>query len=148
ITSGTNIRVNNTSIYNTYGTKPMAAVDIEPNENSVIVSDIVLDNIKTFNSGFSGLTIALSHLRHTKHKSSNITVKNHYDRGSVHAIRVGPVSTPRASGTIQILNADWGANSKTPFVFSDITKTLLKVNIENASLDNNLVDKKLIDGNV
>lgn len=148
ITSGKNIRLISVSVYNTFGTNPMAAIDIEPNKNSVMLSGIILDNIKTINSGFSGLTIALSHLRFTKYNVSNITIKNHYDRGSVHALRIGPVSAPKAGGNIQIEGANWGNNSNSAFIFSDITKTSLKVNVKNSYLNNVFISNEIAEKNV
>src|SRR5690606_17912524 len=96
------IKISNFSIYNTFGTLPMAGIDVEPNKESVIVNNIVLDNIRTFNSGEEGILLYLSNLRNTKYKESNIFISNHKDYGSNIGFRIGPVSSTLANGVINL----------------------------------------------
>lgn len=51
VISGLNVVIENCNFYNTNGTKPMAAIDIEPNSKDDIVNNIVIKRILSRNNG-------------------------------------------------------------------------------------------------
>jgi len=58
IISGSNVYIKNTYITNVFGTLPMAAIDIEPNNTISKISNVNINNIKVFNC-LVGLQVTL-----------------------------------------------------------------------------------------
>lgn len=135
ITSGNVIKIRDFFIYNTYGTLPMAGIDVEPNQESIIVNNIILDNIRTFNSGGEGVLLYLSNLRAIRNKESNILINNHKDYGSKIGFRIGPVSTNQAIGRIRVSNSSYNKNKDYSISLGDFSKTSLSLEVENLYID-------------
>src|SRR5699024_6198447 len=134
VTSGKNIKIENVSIYNIYGTNPMEGIDIEPNKNSVALTNIELINIKTYNAGFVGIAIALDNLRYLDEPNTKIDVIGHVDRNSKYGFRVGYLRN--ANGVVNVLNSKWLKNKNGPLYFSNIYVSSLQVNFKNNYMDN------------
>lgn len=62
IISSENLNVDNILVSNTFGTAPMAGIDIEPNHNTDVISKLTFNNIKTFNNKTFGMLFALNNL--------------------------------------------------------------------------------------
>jgi len=60
VISASNLYIENLLITNTFGTLPMAGIDIEPNDASSKINNINLTNVKVFNS-FTGFQITLNY---------------------------------------------------------------------------------------
>ena len=78
---------NNDYIANTDGTAPEAGVDIEPNEATEVLKNIVFNNLKTYNNGGAGIDIHLSQQTNDT-PNINIVVNNYYDEGSGVGIQI------------------------------------------------------------
>lgn len=78
---------NNDYIANTNGTNPQAAVDIEPNEPTEIIKNIVFNNLKTYNNTGASFDIHLSQQTNDT-PEINIVVNNLYDEESGIGIQV------------------------------------------------------------
>ena len=71
----------NDKFINTNGTSPKSGIDIEPNNNTDYIKNVVIENLYTENNGGCGVQIYLSQLDNT---SDNVSIKviNHQDKGS------------------------------------------------------------------
>lgn len=105
IVSVDTLNAKNIKATNTKGAKPSSGIDIEPNNGSVILKNIHLDQIQTMNNAGAGIQIGLS--RYSNRKDSvGITIQNHTDIGSQYGLLVGAIhKTP--SGIIDIKSIDY-----------------------------------------
>ena len=87
IISANGFSSNNDYICNTNGTAPQSGVDIEPNEASEILKNIVFNNLKTYNNTGAGFEIHLG-TQTADTPNINIVLNNHYDEGSSIGIQV------------------------------------------------------------
>ena len=78
----------NDKFINTNGTAPESGIDIEPNVNTNIVKNVVLENLYTANNTGDGIDIWLNKLDSTSDPVS-ITILNHHDVGSGKGQRIG-----------------------------------------------------------
>jgi len=88
IISGNNILIDNAIVSNTYGTNPMAGIDVEPNNNNDFLKNITLKNIYTFNNKNSGIILSLKGLVGKEKRSVDISIKNHTDIKSKYALNI------------------------------------------------------------
>lgn len=95
----------NISASNTSGTKPASGIDIEPNDGSMLVKNIQLENIITSGNEGSGIQIGLSRYSHPSRPVS-ISIKNHKDIGSQYGLLIGSVN-PNPSGFISMSALDY-----------------------------------------
>jgi len=145
IVSGRNIIVDGVLISNTYGTKPMSGIDIEPNNNSAEVSDIYLKNIKTVNNFNEGILLYLVNLNDLYKKESNITVINHSDSDSGIGFRISSMKKGLAKANINVSNSNWSSNAKYPFKWGDLNKVNFKVISTNNKADGIHINRKSLE---
>lgn len=118
ITDGKNIQILNPKISNTYGTSPMAAIDIEPNNSNATIDNIVINNpVSVDNKGF-GILIALGELPAKESKTVRIKIKNHIDNNSKIAFCLADFrgdyhNKTQLAGLIEINNPKWFGNAQT-----------------------------------
>jgi hypothetical protein len=79
IISGKNISVENVLISNSYGTLPMAGLDIEPNGNEDVLENIIIKNLITFNNAEIGVGIVLINLIGKRSRNVSMQINNHSD---------------------------------------------------------------------
>lgn len=144
IVSGRDIVVENFSATNTYGAKPMAGIDIEPNGNSVEVSNIALRNIYTANNYNEGILLYLVNLNHMYKKKTSISIDDHLDEGSAIGVRVSSMNKGNAHGDIEIKNSKWLNNAKYPLKWGDLEKVNIKVLSSSNKADGKNIDKSTI----
>ncbi|MGB3065748.1 hypothetical protein [Sphingobacterium thalpophilum] len=145
IVSGRNIVVDGILISNTYGTKPMSGIDIEPNSNSAEVSDIYLKNIRTVNNFNEGILLYLVNLNDLYKKESNITVINHTDSDSGIGFRISSMKKGLAKANINVSNSNWSSNAKYPFKWGDINKVNFRVTSTNNKADGVPINRKSLE---
>jgi hypothetical protein len=118
ITDGKNIQILNPRISNTIGTSPMAGIDIEPNNNSATIDNIIINNPVTFNNHGFGILIALGQLPAKESKIVRIEINKHFDNSSNIAFCIGEYrgeykdKTP-LDGYIKVNNPKWFNNKQT-----------------------------------
>ncbi|WP_423146069.1 right-handed parallel beta-helix repeat-containing protein [Rubrolithibacter danxiaensis] len=118
--SGENIKILSPIIKDTDRTNPMAGIDVEPNGPSDELKNILIDNPKTYRSGWSGIQ-AVVYKFYTgtlkQSKKISITVNNHIDEGS--KIQGAWLATDKGavvargatvSGNITFKNPSWKKN--------------------------------------
>lgn len=111
IASAKNLKLVKPVISNTYGTSPMAAIDIEPSSHNYILENVVLESPVTFHSRY-GIILALSHLSGKNSKPVDITINNHHDFKSGVSFRVARFrdvykQNPPLKGQIRVNNPTW-----------------------------------------
>ncbi|HKG05090.1 MAG TPA: right-handed parallel beta-helix repeat-containing protein [Pedobacter sp.] len=89
ITGGKNILIQNLISTNTYGTLPMAGIDIEPNNSRVILDSITIVNYQSYNNFRSGLQIGLSRLPNPGARTLSVIAEHMDIDGSDIGILVG-----------------------------------------------------------
>lgn len=111
IISGRNITIDDLLISNTNGRRPGSGIDIEPNNRSNILENIVLKDIKTFNNQNEGILLVLTRIGNdTFSKKISVYIKNHVDIHSNYAMRFGSgfrKSDLGLSGIIRVENSRW-----------------------------------------
>ncbi|ENY5813887.1 right-handed parallel beta-helix repeat-containing protein, partial [Acinetobacter baumannii] len=85
IISVNKLLASNITATNTSGAMPASGIDIEPNNGSMILKNIVLKNIKTSGNQGSGIQIGLSRYDNST-KPLSITIENHQDANSGHGL--------------------------------------------------------------
>lgn len=118
ITNGKNIKILNSTISNTNGTSPMAAIDIEPNNDKSTIEQILISNVTTLNNGNYGILIALGALPAIESKSATIKIDNHIDKNSKNAFYLAGFRGDHKNkksliGSIEVNNPKWYNNKKT-----------------------------------
>ncbi|REG98245.1 right-handed parallel beta-helix repeat-containing protein [Flavobacterium aquicola] len=146
ITCGRNINVSDVLISNTIGTAPMAAVDIEPNNNKDYMEKIVLENIITFNNRF-GIQLVLKKMVGIRKKNVDVVINKHYDFGSKIGFRVAAFKNtyennfPKLDGNVLVNDCIWENNTEKPIVIQKNQKYSCLVNFEKGKVvdkNNNL----------
>ena len=111
IISGVNISIISSLITNTNGTPPMSGIDIEPNSNKELLTDINIINTITYNNFNEGILIALRALKGRQNRNININITDHVDESSKFAmgfaIRSNNNNIENLAGTIRINNSIW-----------------------------------------
>ncbi|MFZ4262396.1 right-handed parallel beta-helix repeat-containing protein [Sphingobacterium sp. HJSM2_6] len=142
IVYGSDIIVNNLLASNTFGTSPMAGIDIEPDNNTQVVNNITLNYPVTFNNGNRGILLALMNLPGPSKREVIINVNNHTDYFSKMGMAYYPGKNQKKwgnfSGRILINNPNWKNSLNTPFF---IPNTELSNNLEILLNTNNGVDR-------
>ncbi|BFM93079.1 TPA: right-handed parallel beta-helix repeat-containing protein [Acinetobacter baumannii] len=100
IISVNKLLASNITATNTSGAMPASGIDIEPNNGSMILKNIVLKNIKTSGNQGSGIQIGLSRYDNST-KPLSITIENHQDANSGHGLLLGAINK-KAIGTMSI----------------------------------------------
>ena len=110
VISGQNISIIRPKLTNTNGTAPQAGIDVEPNDPTDVLQNIVITDAVTSGNLGSGISLSLGALVGTTTPIS-ITVNNHQDNGSNIGLDVsgGLGAIP---GKVEINNSTW-TNSKT-----------------------------------
>lgn len=100
IISVSKLMASNITVANTNGSRPASGIDIEPNNGSMILKNIILRNINTSRNQGSGIQIGLSRYDNSTNPIS-ITVENHQDLNSEHGLLIGAINK-KAVGTVNI----------------------------------------------
>lgn len=99
----------------TNGTKPMAGIDIEPNNKNQQVKNVTINNPRTQENGGPGIMIDVGNLMGGGEKKVNIIVNNHIDTksntGSKTSSRIRDASGSSITGEIVFINPQWINNS-------------------------------------
>lgn len=113
-------------ISNTNGTRPMAGIDIEPNDNTDVLKNINIDSPVTFNS-YMGISVELIGIPGVSDKNVGITINGHLDEQSYFPFGVGmfPKSkdASNVSGNIKIVNPIWKDNKKPLYYAGEFNHT-------------------------
>jgi len=88
IVSVKGIKVINAKFTNTGGTSPAAGIDIEPNDNTHFIEDVVIDNAHTEGNAGNGIVVALNKLSGATDKHVTITINDHYSLNDLNAIEI------------------------------------------------------------
>jgi hypothetical protein len=131
IISGKNINISNIYISNTYGTLPMAGIDIEPNENGNTLERINLNKITTFNNGDAGIAVILLNMIGKRQHVVDVNIDSHKDTYSKYALIMGgsktgykyPDDIKPLGGAVNIRNSQWNDNSGKVSIAADFTYT-------------------------
>ncbi|MET3879425.1 right-handed parallel beta-helix repeat-containing protein [Chitinophaga sp. OAE865] len=144
-------------VSNTNGTPPMSGIDVEPNDSSALVDNILMDHPVTFNNGKYGIVIGLDRLPSTSARGVNISINNHLDDGSATAFWLGgskdvyKKGTLPLRGSIQVTDPVW-KNNATPFKgyktydFAPVSK-FTNITVEKKGSRNEVQKIKLQHGN-
>jgi hypothetical protein len=113
VASATNVLIKHPLVSNSNGTEPMAAIDLEPNENNDDLNNITIDKPITFNSK-RGVMIVLLGLLGKKSHEVNININNHVDDQSQTALHYSGYQAlyngNPIGGVIRINNSTWKNN--------------------------------------
>ena len=126
INKGRNIYFHgDTRVTNTNGTSPEAGLDIEPNNNSGELSNIIFDNLVTKNNIGPGMTLNTGDFPSGGiDKNFLITIHRHEDNGSVYGLNIEKMAgsaTEKISGSV-VFGEQTYSNSKSCGVyFNDYT---------------------------
>lgn len=136
IVYGSNITITNLLASNTNGTAPMAGLDIEPDNNSQVVDNIVINNAITYNNANRGILIALMNLPGNSKRQVNININSHIDYYSKNGLAFYPGSMNKKwenlMGNIVINNSDWSKSTVNPiFIPEGKNFNNIKVDIRN-----------------
>jgi len=131
IISGKNINISNINISNTYGTLPMAGIDIEPNENGNTLEKINLNKITTFNNGDAGIAVILLNMIGKRQHVVDVNIDSHKDTYSKYALIMGgsktgykyPDDIKPLDGAVNIINSQWNDNSGKVSIAADFRYT-------------------------
>lgn len=131
IISGKNINISNIYISNTYGTLPMAGIDIEPNENGNTLERINLNKITTFNNGDAGIAVILLNMIGKRQHVVDVNIDSHKDTYSKYALIMGgsktgykyPDDIKPLGGAVNIRNSQWNDNSGKVSIAADFRYT-------------------------
>lgn len=125
ITSVNKLLANNIKATNTKGVKPASGIDIEPNNGSMVLKNIVLKNIKTLGNQGSGIQIGLSKYDSST-KPVSITIENHQDSNSEHGLLLGAINK-KTVGAVSI------QSTASKNCFNSWSNNSVKVNIVGAT---------------
>jgi len=132
----------NPLISNTNGTRPMAGIDFEPNNNLENLQKITVTNPITFNNSLRGILFALNNIYGVNEKNIDVVIKNHLDDGSAYAMGFALTKLKSeaiakktqngiVSGNIKIDNPTWKNNSTEPVQFYDLFENNIQVDLTN-----------------
>ena len=139
IIAAENLQVNNLVVTNTNGTNPMAGIDIEPDENQDIISNLNFKNIVSFNNTVHGFLIVTSNLDgNLPHEKLNISINDfasyYGEIGMSFKLQHNIKAKNVPKGDILINNPKFYKNSRTNFLSYDGNEdNFLKVKIVNSS---------------
>lgn len=147
ITSVNNLEINSVFISNTFGTLPMAGIQIEPSLSEEVIKEVSIGNIYTYNNSIGmGVNLQSFSIANGFPKEVDINIQNHIDEGANYSfgtsinddkLFVNPI------GKITVTNAVW-KNPKIDFYWRNSSKYDVKINFEgNKKYKNN----KLINPN-
>jgi len=123
------LRMTNILVSNTFGTNPMAGIDVEPNNNQDIINNLYLKNVYTINNYNVGIKIQLGNLLGAdKEKNINIDILDHYSFGSAFSCFFARVEEKEdmsrskirpLNGHILIQSPTWSDFRKKPITVSE-----------------------------
>lgn len=120
--SGDSILLKDVVATNTNGTLPMAGIDIEPNNNTDHVRDIIIENPKTYNN-YRGILVSLYNLSGINQKHTNIQIISPFDDSSERGIDLYVTKKRQndssVSGTITITNPIWINQKENPIFYNN-----------------------------
>lgn len=88
IVDGESIKIQNIVLANTNGTLPMAGIDLEPNKNEDKLTNILLQNVISYNNMKDGYLVYLGSFLGNKEKEININLENCKNYFSENAISI------------------------------------------------------------
>ena len=124
---------NNDYIQNTNGTFPQSGVDIEPNESSEVLKNIVFNNLKTYNNSGAGVEIHLGQ-QTSESDSINIILNNCYDEESTNGLTI--YKNQYTSGNITINDSYLLNNKSNGINLRQCYNSDLKIKINNPTIIN------------
>jgi len=150
IISGEDINIDYVKISNTNGTAPASGIDIEPNNTSNKVKNIILSNIITYNNQRDGIVLDFTNLVHDGGINEvKVTINNHIDIGSNYGLflagfrKLNKGSRP-LEGEIVIKNVNWiGSRSNNALRIGKGSEYFPDVIFENVIIENLKQDNKI-----
>ena len=155
--AGKNIFVDNIIAKNTVGALPEFGVDFEPNFNTDLLQNIVVNSVYTENNAKGGIVFAIGKLRNSL-TTTSVTVNNIYslNDGQSGALRVAyneKEDTTQLLGSINVRNVVIENPKGRGVDFYNYSSKSVKVNLENCKVinvgsDNNLTNIEDLSGYV
>jgi len=144
IVSVDGLTINHTLVANTNGTDPQAGIDFEPNGNSDVLNNIIINNPTTYNNAKMGVAFSIWAMRGKIDKDANIIIKNHVDDGSDNAFFYYGFRDTKDSnsmnGHIKVLNPKW-KNNRRSFVRMGHSEKGPNIEFNNVSISKNKSDQ-------
>lgn len=150
IASGKNINITNTLVSNSNGHMPMSGIDIEPNTNSDVLTNILLDNVITYNNAYHGLVISPGNLKGKNANNLSIKIQGHTDEYSKIGFGLAlqrfhkPINGVPLKGNIKIINSTW-KNNQQGFKDYGYTDKKIKVSYKNIQIFKDINGKEVLD---
>lgn len=133
ITSANNLEINSVFISNTFGTLPMAGIQIEPSLSEEVIKEVSIKNIYTYNNSIGiGINLQSFSIAKGLSKKVDIKIQNYSDEESNYSfgtsinddcLLINPI------GKITVTNAVW-KNPRNDFYWRNSSKYDVKVNFE------------------
>lgn len=101
-------------ISNTHGTPPMSGIDIEPNDNTDQINNIIIKDPITFNNKY-GILVVLMNLPGHDDKTVDIEISDHIDDTSLNGFLLSGANAKnrwgnKLLGKIKVINPTWKNN--------------------------------------
>ena len=137
VVSANGVKIYNMLASNTNGTSPMAGIDIEPNHNTDVIDNILVQDPVTFNNKDKGVQLVLKSLAGTASKNVNVDIVNHQDIHSNYGMGFYLGSKKAGAlpvqGNIRIVNPDWSGSKQSPiFMDNDMDSNQINLKISHA----------------
>jgi len=97
-------------ISNTVGHSPEAGIDIEPDNNNYLISNVELRNIETFKNGYFGVIISPGNMLGSIQRNISVAIHNFVDTGSKIGLGISVTrevkkgNYPKLTGNISVTN--------------------------------------------
>jgi hypothetical protein len=119
VVSADGLTIRKAVVCNTNGTDPQAGIDFEPNGNSDVLNNILIDAPVTFNNAKIGIAVSIWAMQGKIDRDANITIRDHIDDGSDNAFLYygfrNTLGTNSMNGHIRVINSTW-KNNRVTFV--------------------------------
>ncbi|MDO3625939.1 hypothetical protein [Mucilaginibacter sp. BT774] len=131
-------------VCNTNGTDPQAGIDFEPNGNTDVLNNILIDAPITYNNAKIGMAFSIWAMRGKIDKEATITIRNHLDDGSDNAFLYygfrDTQDSNNMNGHIQVINPKWKNNRKS-FVRMGHSEKGPNIEFNNVSISKDSADQ-------
>ena len=122
------------------GTKPMAGIVFEPDNNKEEIKNVTITNPRTHGNAGTGMFVDFGNLMGGGQKKVDVTIINHVDVGSLRGVMVqSRVSDGNSTiqGDLKFINPSWSKNAETA-----IYTSLFGVNDVHLTIENPLIRNK------
>ncbi len=122
------------------GQTPESGIDLEPNNASEVIKDVLISNVTTEGNKGAGILMYFPKLYgETGGNNINIALDNHIDKASTIGVRIigyklNPSNGGRLSGDITISNPRWINNIKRGFDANLLKESSLKLKLNGVSI--------------